>query len=111
MTVQRQWLTTAMLGAVTPILASFGPVAMLLFVVLSSPLVVRGHRLAGLSGLLTGFGGAWTFLLTRHVVAGSEFDNATGWFAVGIVPLSIGLILAAAIARRGPSPGPWTVSR
>jgi hypothetical protein len=53
-----------------------------------------------LSGLLTGFGGLWTYLEVRVFTSGGMQDNGTFWLAVGLVPLVIGLTVLALVARR-----------
>jgi len=50
-----------------------------------------------LSGLLTGFGGSWLFMMERQFASGGRLDDADFWLAVGIVPLGIGIALAAAV--------------
>jgi hypothetical protein len=88
-----QWITMAVFGAVATLMTSLGLLAALLFLVLAVPLVVRGAHLVALSGLLTGFGGFWTFLMARQASSGGTLDNSTFWLAVGIVPLATGLAL------------------
>ena len=92
-----QWVTTAVLGAAATLMTSFGLLAALLFLLLSVPLVVRGAHLVALSGLLTRFGGFWTFLLARQSASGGTVDNSIFWLAVGIVPLAIGLALLVVV--------------
>ena len=46
-----------------------------------------------LSGLLTGFGALWTFLVARQLASGATTDNAAFWLAVGILPLVLGCAL------------------
>jgi hypothetical protein len=67
---------------------------------LAVPLIVRGAHLVALSGLLTGFGGFWTFLMARQFASGGTLDNSTSWLAVGIVPLATGLALLLFVAWR-----------
>lgn len=95
------WTTTAVLGAVATLMTSFGPLVALLFLGLAVPLVVRGAHLVALSGLFTGFGASWTFLMARQLTSGGTLDNATSWLAVGVVPLVIGLALLVFVALRG----------
>jgi hypothetical protein len=49
---------------------SFGLLAVLLCLLLTVPLILRGDRAVGLSGLLTGFGAFWSFLMARQVASG-----------------------------------------
>ncbi len=95
-----QWITTAVLGAAATLMTSFGLLAALLFLLLAVPLVVRGAHLVALSGLLTGFGGFWTFLMARQFASGGTLDNSTFWLAVGIVPLATGLALLVFVGWR-----------
>jgi hypothetical protein len=95
-----RWITTAVLGAAAAVMTSFGLLAALLFLVLAIPLVVRGAHLVALSGLLTGFGGFWTFLMARESSSGGTLDNSTSCLAVGIVPLATGLALLVLVGWR-----------
>jgi len=94
------WITTFVLGAAATLMTSFGLLAALLFLLLAVPLVVRGAHLVALSGLLTGFGAFWTFLMARQFASGGTLDNSTFWLAVGIVPLAIGLALLVFVVWR-----------
>jgi hypothetical protein len=93
------WVTTAALGAVATVTSSFGLVAMLLAVLLAIPLVIRGGVVA-LSGLLTGFGALWSFLMARQFASGATTDNDDFWIAVGVLPLVLGCALLLTIAAR-----------
>jgi hypothetical protein len=95
------WITTAAFGAAATVVTSFGPFFAVLFLLMVLPLVVRGDSLVGLSGLFTGFGACWTFLLARQDSSGGTLDNADFWSAVGVVPLVIGAALLLVIAGRG----------
>jgi hypothetical protein len=86
------WITTFVFGAGATLMASFGPLAALLFLLLAAPLVVRGPHLVAVSGLLTGFGALWTFLIARQSAWGTRSDSAF-WLAVGVTPLAIGVAL------------------
>ena len=94
------WITTAVLGAAATLMTSFGLLAAILFMLLAIPLIIRGDRLVALSGVLTGFGGFWLFLMARQSASGGTLDNATLWIAVGVVPLAIGLMLLVGIVAR-----------
>ena len=85
------WITTAVLGAAATLLTSFGLLATVLFMLLTVPLVLRGDRVVALSGLLTGFGAFWSFLIARQLASGGTTDNADFWMAFGLVPLALGL--------------------
>ena len=95
----------ALLGVVGTLLTSFGPIVALLFLLLATPLIVRGDHLVALSGLLTGFGGSWSFLMARQSASGGVTDNA-GWVAVGVVPLVLGCALTVLSAARSGRQGP-----
>lgn len=95
------WVTTAALGAVATLITSFGLLAALLFLLLATPLILRGAHAVALSGLLTGFGGLWLFLMARQFSSGGTLDDSTFWIGVGAVPLTTGLVLLVAIVIRG----------
>ena len=99
------WITTFVLGGVATVMTVFGPLAAFLTLVLAIPVIVRRPHLVALSGLLTGFGGVWTFLLVRIFTSGGIQENGTLWLAVGLVPLTIGLGLLAFAARHGRARG------
>jgi hypothetical protein len=94
------WITTFVLGAVATVMTVFGPLAAFLTLLIAVPVIVRRPHLVALSGLLTGFGGLWTYLLVRVFTSGGMQDNGTFWLAVGLVPLAIGLTVLALVARR-----------
>ena len=94
------WITTFVLGAVATVMTVFGPLAAFLTLLIAVPVIVRRPHLVALSGLLTGFGGVWTYLLVRVFNSGGIQDNGTFWLAVGLVPLVIGLTMLALVARR-----------
>lgn len=94
------WLTTAALGAAATLMTSFGLVVVVLFLSLAVPLIVRGDRATAASGLLTGFGGFWSILLSRQAASGGTLQDAQYWTAVGIVPLVVGCTVLLVIALR-----------
>lgn len=94
------WVTTAVLGAAATLMTSFSLVAAILFLLLAVPLVLRGDRVVALSGLLTGFGGFWSFIMARQAASGGTTDNADFWIALGVVPLVLGCALIVLIATR-----------
>jgi hypothetical protein len=87
------WVTTVVLGLAASLLVGIGGVIGFAFIVLAAPLVLRGHRAVALSGLLTGFGGSWLFMMERQFASGGRLDNADVWWAVGLVPFVIGVAL------------------
>jgi uncharacterized membrane protein YhaH (DUF805 family) len=99
------WITTFVLGAVATVMTVFGPLAAFLTLLIAVPVIVRRPHLVALSGLLTGFGGLWTYLLVRVFTSGGMQDNGTFWLAVGLVPLVIGLALLVFVARHGRARG------
>jgi len=104
------WITAAVLGAAATLITSIGGLlGSVLFLLLATPLIVRGDHAVALSGLLVGFGALWSLLMARQFATGGTLDNAQFWTAVGVVPLVIGgALLAVAVAgalRR------WSVAR
>jgi hypothetical protein len=89
------WVTTFVLGLAASLLVGVGGIVGFVFVLLAVPLTLRGARRVALSGLLTGFGGSWLFMMERQFASGGRLDGADFWLAVGMVPLGIGLALAA----------------
>ncbi len=96
------WVTTVVFGAAATLMTSFGPLAAILFLLLAVPLIVRGDHIVAVSGLLTGFGGFWSFLMARQSASGGTTDNAGFWIALGVVPLVLGCALIVLIATRTP---------
>jgi len=94
------WITTAVLGAAAIVMTSLSLLAALLFLLLTIPLILRADRLVALSGLLTGFGAFWLFLMARQVSSGGTLDNPTFKLGVGVAPLAIGGALLVAIVAR-----------
>jgi hypothetical protein len=98
------WIATFVLGGGDALLTGVaGVIFGGLFFVLSLPLAVRANRWAVLSGLLTGFGSTWLFLLARASATGGQLDNAAAWTALGVIPLALGLVLLAIWVVRRPS--------
>jgi hypothetical protein len=91
------WVTTVVLGLAASLLVGVGGVIGFAFIILAAPLVLRGHRAVALSGLLTGFGGSWLFMMERQFASGGRLDNADVWWAVGLVPFVIGVALIIGI--------------
>ena len=84
-------------------MTSFGLVAASAFLLLAVPWILRADRVVALSGLLTGFGAFWTFLVARQFASGAATDNAAFWLAVGVVPLVLGCTLI--VLPRAAAPG------
>ena len=78
----------------------FGPLGAVITLLLAIPVIVRRPHLVALSGLLTGFGGLWTYLLVRVFTSRGIQEDGTFWLAVGLVPLVVGLTVLAFVARR-----------
>lgn len=98
------WLMSGFVGAAASLTTSLGPLAILLYMLATTPLIVRWGPVA-LSGLLTGFGASWLFLMARALVDGGRIDDGAFWVAVGVVPLGIGLalrLLMLALRRADP---------
>jgi hypothetical protein len=94
------WVTTAVLGAASTLMTSFGLLAAILFLLLAVPLILRGDHVVALSGLLAGFGAFWSFLMARQAASGGTTDNADTWIALGLVPLVVGCALMVLIVTR-----------
>jgi hypothetical protein len=83
------WIATAVLGAAATLITSIGGLlGSVLFLLLATPLVVRGDHAVALSGLLMGFGGLWLLLMARQFATGGTLDNTQFWTAVGVLPLT-----------------------
>lgn len=97
------WITTAVLGAAATLITSIGGLlGSVLFLLLATPLVVRGDHVVAQSGLLMGFGGLWLTLTARQFATGGTLDNAQFWTAVGVLPLTIGsVLLGVAVVQAG----------
>jgi hypothetical protein len=95
------WLITAFVGATASLTTSLGLLALLLYMLATTPLIFR-WGLVALSGLLTGFGAFWLFLMARSLADGGKMDSAAFWVAVGAVPLGVGLALLLLILARRP---------
>jgi apolipoprotein N-acyltransferase len=85
------WAVSAAFGAAAIPFTSFSLLAVVAWVLLLIPWVVRGGHLA-LSGVLVGFGAPWSLLMWRQLTQGPG-DNALGWTLVGVLPLVLGLAL------------------
>jgi hypothetical protein len=95
------WVTSAFLGVIAILMMSFGLIAFLLTLLLAVLLVLRSRdRVVALSGLLTGFGAVWSFLMAGQVGSDGATDNFSLWVAVGIVPLVLGCALIVPIVAR-----------
>ena len=94
------WISTFVLGGVATVMTVFGPLGAVITLLLAIPVIVRRPHLVALSGLLTGFGGLWTYLLVRVFTSRGIQEDGTFWLAVGLVPLVVGLTVLAFVARR-----------
>ena len=100
-----QWIVSCALGGagavVTGVLGLFFGG---LFAALILALAIGGDRWAVLSGLLTGFGATWLFLLARASGSGGQLDAPRPWIVLGVIPLALGLVcLVISIIRRRPA--------
>jgi hypothetical protein len=94
------WITTAVLGAAATLITSIGGLlGSVLFLLLATPLIVRGDHAVALSGLLVGFGAMWSLLMARQFATGGTLESAQFWTAIGVVPLVIGSALLAVAVR------------
>lgn len=95
------WVTAAFSGGIAILPISFGLIAFLLTVLLVVLLALRSRdRVVALSGLLTGFGAVWSFLMAGQVGSDGATDNFSLWIAVGVVPLVVGCALIVPIVAR-----------
>ena len=99
-TVRWSWLLSVLLGAVAVLFTSFGLVALLIALAGVVALAIRHAGVVGLSGVLTGSGAFWTFLIARVLASGATQDNAIAWVVVGLVPWALGLVLLAYSLRQ-----------
>jgi hypothetical protein len=61
------WITTAVLGATATLITSIGGLlGSVLFLLLATPLIVRGDHPVALSGLRVGFGAPWSLRMARQ---------------------------------------------
>ena len=92
-------LTSAVLGvAVAVLTGTFGLGVTVIAFLLATPFIWRADRLIAASGILIGFGGAWSSLLAGQFESGGTLSDRTFWVLVGAVPLTLGLI---ALVLRG----------
>ena len=105
----RVWIIAFVLGGAATLLLVFGTLGALVGLALAIGVVGRSpHHLAALSGLLTGVGGLWSYLIVQVFTTGGNQDNGTFWLVVGLVPLALGLTLLEFVVRRGRASGPST---
>ena len=96
------WVPGAGLGGLITLGSVFGMVGAILVGLLVIPLARRPRGAWGVAGTLTGFGAIWLFLILGESNSGGQLDNATFWAAVGAIPLAMGVVWTAALARYGP---------
>jgi hypothetical protein len=94
------WLVGFLLAAAIILASVLTLTLALLVALLAIPLARRRDGRVGLSGLLTGFGANWLFLIANESGSGGTLDNAAFWVAVGVVPLIAGLAILSGIALR-----------
>ena len=105
----RVWIIAFALGCGATLMLVFGTVGALLMLLLAIAVVGRSPRhLAALSGLLTGVGGLWSYLIVQIFTTGGNQDNGMFWLVVGLVPLAVGLALLVFVVRRGHASGSST---
>jgi hypothetical protein len=105
----RVWIFAFVLGGAGTLLLVFGTLGALVGLVLAIAVIRRSpHHLAVLSGLLTGVGGLWSYLMIQIFTTGGNQDNGTFWLVVGLVPLAVGLTLLVFVVRRGHANGSST---
>ena len=79
-----QWTVWSVLGAANALLVGLGGVIVVLVLLpLAARAALRGDRLAGLSGLLAGFGIVWIALLARQSATGGHLDEDQSLHLIG----------------------------
>jgi hypothetical protein len=94
------WAVGAALGVAATLLTSFGLVPAVVILAVAVLVMARNDALAGLAGLLVGFGGSWTGFLGLRLTSGAVLENDAFWLAVGVVPLAAGAVLSAVALGR-----------
>src|SRR5450759_161737 len=94
------WFVGCLLAAAIILASVLTLTLALLVTLLAIPLARRRDGRVGLSGLLTGFGAIWLFLMANESASGGMLDNAAFWVAVGVVPLVAGLAILSGIVLR-----------
>jgi hypothetical protein len=101
MTRYLRWIVAAGFGAVIvlawDLLGFYGA---FLMVLIGGILFIGGEYQVVLSGLLTGFGALWSFLVLRVLLSDATQENGAFWLAVGVVPLVAGLALLLVANQR-----------
>ncbi len=88
------WVTAAFSGGIVVLMTSLGLIASLSILLLAVLLALRSRdRAVAVSGVLTGFGAIWSFLMVGQAGSAGATDNFGFWAAVGIVPLVVGCAL------------------
>jgi hypothetical protein len=94
------WLVGVLLAVAVILAGLLGLMFAILVALLAIPLSRREDGRVGLSGLLTGFGAIWLFLIANESASGGTLDNAAFWVAVGVVPLVAGVAILGGIMLR-----------
>ena len=114
---QAAWAIGLLLGALDGLLAAELPVMGLVLLGLGVALNARTPtRLAGIGGLLLGFGGLWFLVLWNAMVRCAAFDalpdqgcsmpSVTGFLVIAAVPMVAGIGLTVLAIRGGSRRGP-----
>jgi len=94
-------LTALLVGAIAGVIvAAFGPLYGGLFLLPLVPFGVRGGVRA-VPAELIGFGVVWTTLVARHLLSGGSSAGDALLIAVGVIPLSAGMLLALGSTMTG----------
>ena len=93
MTPIAQWIVWFGLGAANALLFGIGGVILVVVLLaLAVRVAMRGDTMSVVSGLLVGFGTTWLALMRRQAATGGRLDDPGPWLAIGIVPVTLGVL-------------------
>ena len=95
----RAWSLAFLVGVVALFGTSLAAYLPLILALLLAGAGVFRYRLAGLSGVLVGFGATATWLIGWQFATGGHYDQGPIVFAFGLVPFAIGVVLGIDGAR------------
>jgi hypothetical protein len=98
----RAWSYAFVTGVVTFFATSFALYLPLVIAVLLAATGLYGRRLAGVSGVLSGFGATWCLFVGWQLATGANYDQGLLVLAPGVLPLVLGILAGAvALSREG----------
>jgi hypothetical protein len=95
----RAWSFAFVTGVVTFFATSVALYVPLVIAVLLAATGLFGRRLAGVSGVLVGFGATWCSFVGWQLATGANYDQGALVLAPGLLPLVVGIVAAAVVAR------------